>query len=67
MKCQPRDYNYRPTSVVTPVKISYFATSISLSNALEKKGGALCSLLSPGGCDLQEYFKTRILTNISTC
>jgi len=58
MKYQPRDYNYRPTSVVTPVAISYFATSkISLSNAQKKKGGAECSLLSPGGYGLQEYFK----------
>lgn len=38
MKYQPRGYNYRPTSVVTTVTISYFATSkINLSNALEKK------------------------------
>jgi len=58
MKYQPRDYNYRPTSVVTTVAISYFATSkISLPNALEKKGSAECSLLSTGGCGIQEYFK----------
>jgi hypothetical protein len=58
MKYQPRGYNYRPKAVVTTVAIPYFATSnIKLSNALEKISGAEYSLLSPGGCGLQEYFK----------
>jgi hypothetical protein len=58
MKYQPRGYDYRSKSVVTPVATSYFATGkISISNALENKGGAECPLLSPWGCGLQEYFK----------